>query len=31
MTEEIWKDAKYLSKENILIDFDGWYQVSNKG
>ena len=31
MIEEIWKDAIYITKSGELIDFNGWYQVSNKG
>ena len=29
--EEIWKDAIYINKKGEVIDFKGWYQVSNKG
>ncbi len=31
MVEEIWKDLKYLTKDNKVIDFNGVYQVSNYG
>lgn len=30
-TNEIWKDAVYVTNDGELIDFQGWYQVSNKG
>ena len=29
--EEIWKDAKYIKKDGTVVDFEGWYQVSNLG
>lgn len=29
--EEIWKDAIYIDRNGNVIDFEGWYQVSNKG
>lgn len=31
MTEEVWKDLKYLTKNGEWIDFQGAYQVSNHG
>lgn len=31
MIEEIWKDAKYLTRDGEWLDFKGVYQVSNLG
>ncbi len=31
MIEEIWKDAKYLTRNGVWLDFNGVYQVSNLG
>ena len=31
MVQEIWKSAKYIDRKGNIIDFQGWYEVSNKG
>lgn len=29
--KEIWKNAIYIRKDGSIIDFEGWYEVSNLG
>lgn len=29
--EEIWKKAIYIKKDGSVVDFEGWYEVSNLG